>query len=355
MGLTRIVHVGTSQRTQGGVAAVIRIAFSAAEVPPDLHIETHCDGSAATKIKHFLRGWARLVADLVRHPNTLYHFHVSTRGSLVRKTLCAILVKAFGRPLVFHIHSGLYRDYYEQGGALRRFFIRRALKLADLIIVLSPEWATFFHRLAPRTEISVVANAVTIPILPTGDRWPLNGRWRIAMLGRLGKNKGTFDLVEALAKTGIDAELHLAGDGDLAATQSLADNLGIGDRVVLRGWIGADERAALLSGAQIFALPSYAEGLPMALLEAMSYGLPVVTCPVGGIASTVRDNENGILIRPGDVPAIVEALKQLRCRPDDCKRLGDAARGTIIERFDARAFCESLKELHTRLAARWAG
>lgn len=355
MGLTRIVHVGTSQRTQGGVAAVIRIAFSADEAPPDLHIETHCDGSAATKIKHFLRGWGRLVADLASHPNTLYHFHVSTRGSLVRKTLCAVVVKAFGRPLVFHVHSGLYRDYYEQGSAFRRLFIRRALTLADLIIVLSPEWAAFFRRIAPYTEISVVGNAVTMPTLPTGDRWPLGQRWRIAMLGRLGKNKGTFDLVEALANAGIDAELHLAGDGDLTATRSLADKLEIGDRVILRGWIGADERAALLSGAQIFALPSYAEGLPMALLEAMSYGLPVVTCPVGGIASTVCDNENGILVRPGDVPAIVEALKKLHSRPEDCKRLGEAARRTIVERFDARAFCESLNELHTRLATRKTG
>ncbi|HXZ67436.1 MAG TPA: glycosyltransferase family 4 protein, partial [Alphaproteobacteria bacterium] len=275
-------------------------------------------------------------------------------GSWMRKTICVLTIKLFRRPVILHMHGGEFRKFYEtKVGPLGRAGIRMILRLVDAIIALSPEWAEFYLKLAPKTRVTVIANAVAIPPALSDARLLHVERWRIVCVGRLAERKGTFDLLRAIGPLGDTVELWLAGDGDLDLARSLAHELGISQRVELLGWIDADARASLLSGAHIFALPSHAEGLPMALLEAMSYGLPVISTPVGGIPSLVENEVNGILIGPRDVEALTTAIKQLTEDPKRASRLGAAARKTIEERYDASAFRAKLHELHAEVAEKY--
>jgi len=253
--------------------------------------------------------------------------------------------------MILHMHGGEFRKFYESKvGPLGRAGVRATLRSVDAIIALSPEWAEFYRKLAPQVRVIVIPNAVTIPPALSASHWSQGQRWRVACVGRLLDRKGTFDLLRAIAPLSETVELCLAGDGEIDRARSLAQELGVANRVELLGWIDADARASLLSSAHVFALPSYAEGLPMALLEAMSYGLPVIATPVGGIPSLIESRVNGILIAPGDVEALTQAIKQLMENPKRAAKLGTSARKTIEERYNAAAFRAALRELHVELA-----
>ncbi len=104
--------------------------------------------------------------------------------------------------------------------------------------------------------------------------------------------------------------------------------------------------AAELSRATVFALPSHNEGVPMALLEAMSRSLPVLTTPVGGIPEVIENDRNGLMVTPGDVDAIEVALNRLLSSSAERARLGAAARATIAERYSLSAAIERLAALY---------
>jgi len=104
--------------------------------------------------------------------------------------------------------------------------------------------------------------------------------------------------------------------------------------VDFRGWIGSAEKNALFNAASIYVLPSYAEGLPMGMLEAMANGLPVVVTSVGGIPDTISDSTDGIVVSPGDINGLIDGLERLIRSPDLRKTIGDAGRKTA-EQFSA--------------------
>jgi glycosyltransferase involved in cell wall biosynthesis len=110
-----------------------------------------------------------------------------------------------------------------------------------------------------------------------------------------------------------------------------------------------DDVAEQLARADVFVLSSRSEGLPMAILEAMAAGLPVVATAVGGIPELVADGETGLLVPPGDADALAEALRRLVADPELRRRLGDAARTRVEERFSLAATRRAHVELYDRL------
>ncbi len=111
-------------------------------------------------------------------------------------------------------------------------------------------------------------------------------------------------------------------------------------------WVGPQEREALLARADIFALPSRNEGLPMSVLEAMARGLPVIATPVGGLPELIEDGVNGILVPPGDANALARAILKLSNDPAACAALGRAARQTVLARHSPAVVLPALEEVY---------
>jgi glycosyltransferase involved in cell wall biosynthesis len=172
---------------------------------------------------------------------------------------------------------------------------------------------------------------------------------RFLFMGRIGHRKGTFDLINAFANLPVEqrrrALLLLAGDGDIEYGQKMSKNLNLISEISFLGWIDPVKRNNLLTNSDVFILPSYHEGLPMALLEAMGWGLPVITTPVGGIPEVVTSYRNGLLIPPGDVQKLTEAMKLLIEDETFRIRLGNCAR-TTAERFDVNVYTRSLAGIY---------
>ncbi|MGH8327317.1 MAG: glycosyltransferase family 4 protein, partial [Steroidobacteraceae bacterium] len=122
--------------------------------------------------------------------------------------------------------------------------------------------------------------------------------------------------------------------------------LGIGERVDCPGWLDQDRKSAELAAATAFVLPSYAEALPMALLEAMSWRLPVIATPVGGIPQVIEHEANGLLVTPGDIEGTAAAMARLMRESALASRLGAAARRTIEESYSLDTSIKRLLEIY---------
>jgi glycosyltransferase involved in cell wall biosynthesis len=290
--------------------------------------------SVAARLRLAIAAWLKCCMLLATWRPHLVHIHFTYRGSFYRKAVVLALARAFGiRRIVLHCHSHGFPAFYEGRGRFGKAVIRRVLLSADLLIVIAEPWEKYFRTLCPRISLLVLHNPVECPVMiPGADE----RKSVLLTLGVLGKRKGTYDILRAVpqvVEVYPSAEFWLGGDGETEQVSALIADSPWGRHVRLLGWVQGTEKHTCLRTASVFLLPSYSEGLPVAVLEAMAYGLPVITTPVGGIPDAVIDEETGVLVQPGDVPALVEACLQLLGDLPRRTRLGTAARRHAVEHF----------------------
>jgi len=176
-----------------------------------------------------------------------------------------------------------------------------------------------------------------------------DGSFRVLCVGRLVAFKGQALLLDSIAELrqqGVDARLTLVGDGESRAQlERRASQLGIAGAVELAGAVGQDEIRERYAAADAFCLPSFAEGVPVVLMEAMAMRLPVVTTRVMGIAELVEDGADGILLPPGRGDVLTAALARLAADPDLRTRLGARGREKVTAEFDVRESGRQLAEM----------
>ena len=223
---------------------------------------------------------------------------------------------------------------------------------AGRVIVLGSFWRDFVSGMAPGAaqNIVIIPNGVATPSLPAHR----GERIHILFLGRLGERKGAPQLVEALGRMAHLGgwRATLAGDGEVAEARVQASGLGLSDRVALPGWAGPDEVAELIASADILVLPSFAENLPISVIEGMAAGLAVVATPVGAVEDIIMHERTGLLTPPGDVAALTAALTRLVEDDDLRARLGAAAMALHRERLELGTFARSIVDAWEAAAGR---
>ena len=162
---------------------------------------------------------------------------------------------------------------------------------------------------------------------------------RLVCVGRLCEQKGQLLLIEALHRVvgcNVAVELVLAGDGEMRGEiEALVERLGLGTRVRITGWIGSAQVREELLAARALVLPSFAEGLPVVIMEAMALRRPVITTFVAGIPELVVDGKTGWLVPAGDVDRLAQAIEAcLAARPDELARMGEAGHRRVLARHD---------------------
>jgi glycosyltransferase involved in cell wall biosynthesis len=328
----RVLMLGPDLQVRGGVAAVENALIGS--LPPDIEVTqlpTMVEGSKWRKLAVFLEAIVRMLAQLRRHPDVV-HIHFASRASSVRKMLLARLALARGARLIMHAHGGGYRDYWATLSPAARATNVRTLSRAHCLIVLGEAWREFFASLGvPRDRIVSLPNPVALPpALPKRLGRPYV---RLVYLGLFARIKGVFDVIDALTRLPPEVlgrtRLVLAGNGEMQQVRELVERRGLARFVEVRDWLSPTERDRLLASADAFVLPSYAEGLPMSLLEAMAWGLPVICTAVGSIPEHVHEGAQGLLVTPGDVSELAVAIERIVNDEALRRHMGERARSAV--------------------------
>jgi glycosyltransferase involved in cell wall biosynthesis len=296
---------------------------------------------------HFASALGRVLTDGLRGRIALLHIHAAERGSVLRKALFIHLADLLGVPSVIHMHAAGFEAFYGRAPGFVRRAVTRAFRKASRFIVLGGETARYFVETVglDRDRVAVVRNAVPDPDATLGAlSGTLSGTaWRephavchLAFVGALIERKGLAELIAALAHPQMPDQrwhLNIAGNGDPAPWRKLAEQHGVADRVTFHGWLDSAGVQRLLAVSDALVLPSWAEGLPMVVIEAMAHGLPVVCTPVGAVREAVEDGATGLLVPPGDPASLAHALARLVRSPALRRRLGQAGRQRYVAEF----------------------
>ncbi|HEY0153177.1 MAG TPA: glycosyltransferase [Longimicrobium sp.] len=235
--------------------------------------------------------------------------------------------------------------------------LRRIVRGSDAVTAISTYTAERLQRVAPgvRTEVIPFGAAVdAAPSLPPPR--PAGARPELLFMGRLVERKGVHLLLEALSLLVRESRplLHVVGDGpERARLQELAGALRLVDDVVFHGFVSTEEKAERLAGCDAFVLPAVidskgdTEGLGVVLLEAMTYGKPVIASAAGGIVDIVRDGRNGFLVPPGDASALATAIRACVENPEHARELGAQGRTDVERGFSWDVIADRLAALYT--------
>jgi len=300
----------------------------------------------------FYFAWAvlRLAATLLAGRAELLHVHMADYGSVLRKGIIVALGSLFRVPVVLHLHAGRFPEQMERSGPFTRRAIAWVIGACDEIVVLGDYWRQFTAATFPNARrITVLPNAVPGPAA-VPER-PRGGPVRLLFLGRLIPIKGVNILLDALATPacrGRDWVLTVAGDGDRATYQEQAERLGLAGRVTFTGWLTPEQCRGHLAMADVLVQPSLFEGLPMAVLEAMAYGLAIVATRVGSVHEAVADGCSGLLVEPGDAAVLAAALERVLADHDLRAALAASARRRFEEQYDIAAYRGRLLEIYRR-------
>jgi glycosyltransferase involved in cell wall biosynthesis len=239
---------------------------------------------------------------------------------------------------------------------LRHFRLAEKVRSASFVVCISDFARSQLMGLSdPETWDRLHVVHVGIPVEQFTRSAARNGSGHaptVLYIGRLVPEKGQavlLDAVSQLAARGVAVELQLAGEGSLRPElERAAARLGIAERVFFLGAVGQEELRALYERASIFCLPSFAEGVPVVLMEAMAMGLPVVTTRIAGIPELVEDGQSGILVAPGRADELADSLAGLLEQPELRQSLGSNGREAVIRGFDCEGSAAQLQALFAR-------
>jgi glycosyltransferase involved in cell wall biosynthesis len=367
----RIAHLISGGDLAGGQAIALRLARAARGAGHDVLLVSPGRGEATeaaaahgipTEIVDVtrttrLRGALELVHLLRRAEVDVLHTHVHVAANVLGRSAA----RAAGAAVISHLHI---ENHFRRQRLLRAPLVRldnaTARRCARLVAVCEATRAAFERQGFPPTLLETVPNGVDG--VPAGPRGALRSELAVgddvvvfAHVGRLAPVKGQRELIEALASL-RDPRLHAVlvgrdverGGTYEAGLRELAVSLGVGGRVHFAGFRA--DAAALLSDVDALVLPSWIEGLPLVVLEAMAQARAVVATRVGGTPEAVLDGETGLLVPPGNVEALAAALRTVAESPELRSRLGEAGRQRVRDRFAAATMERRVLEIYDEVA-----
>ena len=313
----RILIAGPS-REQGGTGQFIRYIHK-------LWNETHTDSSMTALdlrgVGHiiwspFLLFFAtlRIIALRAMGKADLLHLHITVKGSVARKWFLTRLAKILGIPVVLHVHAADFPQFYSAISPLYQKQTRWLFQNVDKCVVLGERFKSYFADnlgVSP-DKIIVLHNGV-----PKQEKVSLSNEpkpFQLLFIGNLIERKGVPELMKALADpklADIDWHATLAGGGDLERYKEEAKALGTYDRLTFAGWVDREKINSLIKNADAMVLPSHDEGLPLAILESLAHGIPVLTTPVGSIPEVLTHEDTVLLVPAGSISELSDELYRL--------------------------------------------
>lgn len=276
----------------------------------------------------------------------IVHIHGSSYNSFYRKRIFIDLSKLFKKIIIYHIHGAEFKVFATQ----HHDAVAKTLAKCDAVVTLSEYWRAYFTNNFTIKHVYVIHNIIPNPSVCSG-KIEDKAKLYLLFLGKLGNRKGIYDLLRAVQKHKNTfrekIRLYIGGNGETNKVESIIKNNGLGDMAFYCGWVDGIKKIDLLNKADVYVLPSYHEGLPISILEAMSYGIPIISTPVGGIPEIVNE-DNGFLVQPGDVDALADKIMFFVRNPGSVQEMGKKSQEKVKPHLPD-AVAESLTALYEQL------
>lgn len=275
----------------------------------------------------------------------IVHIHTASRNSFWRKSIFILISWLLKKKIVLHIHGGQFESFVNHHP-----FILHILKRCSSIIVLSPSKLVYYQEHFGLNHINVINNVIPCPIIKEKE---ISDTVNFLFLGFLCKDKGIYDLLDIIScnkdrYTG-KMKLFIGGNGNVEKVKRIIKENKLDQIVFYIGWVDGEKKIEILNKSHVYILPSYVEALPISILEAMSYHLPIISTRVGAIPDIVHNNENGFLVNPGDKDALKNAISEMiSATPEKRENMGQQS-FNLVQPYLSIYVSKNLEELYMSL------
>lgn len=335
----KVLYAGVDYRKPvGGIAAVEN--EYAKFIQPYKFVRTCVAGNKLTKALVAAEGLIKFTWKLLTDKEiAIVHVNAASDASFWRKRNIITIAKLFGKKVVYHCHGGGFKRFHSAHPKA----VAKVMGKVDCVATLSDMWKEYFTNNFSCRHVEVINNVIPYPTPspkagstnPSSNKTPQP--FSLLFLGKITQEKGIYDLIDIISTNKANwegkLELVIGGNGEVENLLHLINGKGLEKIVRYAGYVSGEVKAELLNHSDAFILPSYYEGLPISILEAMSYGKAIITTNVGGIPSIVTHNGNGYIIKPGDTDSLTLAIQQLISMPEEARRMGKESLDRISPYF----------------------
>jgi glycosyltransferase involved in cell wall biosynthesis len=315
-------------------------------------LDTRGGGNALYSLWILVKALGRLVRGRLSGQLAGVHVNMAERLSLFRKSAIVVMCRALGIPVVLHLHAAQLHHFYRELPRPLKRLTRWVFSLPESCLVLGNTARQFVieELQVQSSRVEIIINGVPEPSYERriAGEHPMQ---RVLFLGNLSERKGISDLLQALALPGLNTsqlEVTVAGGGDVPLYKARAQQLGIEGFVRFVGWSDQQQVAQMMAMADVLVLPSYDEGLPLVILEALANGVAVVCSPVGEIPSVLSHEVNACFVQPGNVAGIAIGLQRVLNEPAFRQTLERNGRLLYEQRFSLTRFFSCVAKIHQR-------
>lgn len=305
-----------------------------------------------------LKDCTRFFRAVIAHRPQICHITTAFGLSFIKHSVCVGIARIFGSYVLLNPRCSIRALYFEKS-IWWQWYFRQVIRLTNGVIGLSSEWKQV-SQLVPDTTVYFLQNAINItPFLHIAqDRFEnprQDGDVNILYLGYLGQAKGSMDLLETaqlIDPEGTNIYFNLVGgELRLGALDHLHQGIvkaNLGQTVRLHPPVTGEEKMDCFRNADIFVFPSYTEGLPIAVIEAMASGLPIVASNVGGLPDMVREGVNGLMVDPGRPDQLAAALLKVIKDKKIRQSMGECSAQIAREQYDIEQHVSKLINIYAQ-------
>ena len=310
--MNKVIFLGTEfKKGKGGIASVLN-EYSKI-LPESFFISTTASKGKLLNFLILLTAIIKLPLILIFNKTAIVHIHGSSYNSFYRKYFLYQLIKFFGNKVIYHIHGAEFHEFYRNETKKGKRKISNLINNVDCVICLSIQWKQFFIENFETKKIEILPNIVTNPTIKSVSK--SKETFNFLFLGFISERKGVWLLLKVIEELKLKLKgkfvFYIGGNGEVEKLKQEIKAKKLEGIVEFIGWISDDNKLFHLNNADAFILPSYNEGLPISILEAMTYGLPIISTNVGGISEVLKDGVNGYLVEPGNTDQLLITIKKV--------------------------------------------
>lgn len=304
--------------------------------------------SAMKLILHVQYSFFRYIFCLLKNRPKIVHVFTPSYWGFWRSCIYILIAKLLNRKIIFHLLNAIDIFWHDSSYFLKKL-ITFVLNRCDVLLVQSNGIKHFVNQISKSKVVSIY-NGVDNSIFYYKNR--KTNKSKIISVAALSRNKGTDDLlkvIQVLKSKNLQFHVTIIGRGNIESYENIASSLDIKEYVTFAGVVEDDQKINYLANSDIFILPSYAEGQPLSILEAMSSGLPIVSTTVGSIPEIVKNGENGFLTLPGDIDNIARNIQTLIADNNLIKKMSNENYRLAREKFNINRVFQEIENVYNEM------